>query len=532
MKFNFLTKVLAIALIVTGVVSCDKEFDELGSGVFGENPKDYTFSKISSDVVAYNYETGAVQSNNLGLNALGVYNNPAFGTNKASFVSQVELAVANPTFNNPSTITIDSVYLYVPYFNHVDETNTDTSVTKYILDSIRGSDTFNLKIYENGYYLRNFDGSGQLQTSQKYYSSQTTDFDAAIGNNNIALKEVPQFKFSSEAINLTYQKDGQTVIKSTLTPGMFLLLDKGINDYTYFKQKIFNAPSGSLTNNSAFKEYFRGLYFKAEASTGSTGTMASLNFATGYVRIIYHQDILPVPTSGDLTERKEMTLNLAGNTVNLFENDSKPEYTNALASANVTTGDERLYLKGQKGSVAVINLFTETGENSLANLRQKGWLINEANLIFYIDNTKLGEAPNPNRIYLYNLDDNSPIVDYYETSTSVNPKFNKLIYGGIIEKEVSTDTKFSKYKIRLTAHVNNIINNDSTNVRLGLSVTELITNTSTATLKNPTDLTNDKIPVTSVINPLGTILYGSKIPANDENYAKRIKLEIYYTKPD
>ena len=143
----------------------------------------------------------------------------------------------------------------------------------------------------------------------------------------------------------------------------------------------------------------------------------------------------------------------------------------------------------------------------------------------------MGNSPEPNRIYLYNLEDNTPIVDYFETSTSVNPKFNKLIYGGIAIKENTTDTKSSKYKIRLTAHVNNIINNDSTNVKLGLAVTELITNTASATLRNPTNTEIDRIPVTSVINPLGTILYGGvnspNVPA-----AKKMKLEIYYTKPN
>jgi hypothetical protein len=57
----------------------------------------------------------------------------------------------------------------------------------------------------------------------------------------------------------------------------------------------------------------------------------------------------------------------------------------------------------------------------------------------------------------------------------------------------------------------------------------LITNTAFATLKNPTNPEINRIPVTSVINPLGTILYGGvnspNIPA-----AKKMKLEIYYTK--
>jgi hypothetical protein len=34
------------------------------------------------------------------------------------------------------------------------------------------------------------------------------------------------------------------------------------------------------------------------------------------------------------------------------------------------------------------------------------------------------------------------------------------------------------------------------------------------------------------MNPLGTVLFGNNIPRVDPNYAKRLKLEIYYTKPN
>ncbi len=36
----------------------------------------------------------------------------------------------------------------------------------------------------------------------------------------------------------------------------------------------------------------------------------------------------------------------------------------------------------------------------------------------------------------------------------------------------------------------------------------------------------------SIVNPLGTVLYGSNIPPGDSDYDKRIKLQIYYTKPE
>jgi hypothetical protein len=40
------------------------------------------------------------------------------------------------------------------------------------------------------------------------------------------------------------------------------------------------------------------------------------------------------------------------------------------------------------------------------------------------------------------------------------------------------------------------------------------------------------IPVSSVMSPLGTVLYGTNISAGDVNAAKKLKLEIYFTKPN
>ena len=36
----------------------------------------------------------------------------------------------------------------------------------------------------------------------------------------------------------------------------------------------------------------------------------------------------------------------------------------------------------------------------------------------------------------------------------------------------------------------------------------------------------------SLLNPLGTILYGTNIAPGSSGYEKRLKLEIYYTKPN
>jgi hypothetical protein len=140
----------------------------------------------------------------------------------------------------------------------------------------------------------------------------------------------------------------------------------------------------------------------------------------------------------------------------------------------------------------------------------------------------------PNRITLYDYNNKRPILDYYSdnTTSGVSAKYNKLVYGGIIEKEVVTSGigKGIKYKVRITNHLRSLIkNNDSTNVKLGLIVTENIANVTNQSIKTPLSKFYDRVPTASVMNPRGTVLYGTSLNVPED---KRLKLEIYYTKPE
>jgi hypothetical protein len=73
-----------------------------------------------------------------------------------------------------------------------------------------------------------------------------------------------------------------------------------------------------------------------------------------------------------------------------------------------------------------------------------------------------------------------------------------------------------------------IKNADSTNVKLGVVVTESIGVASFNKLKTANSVFSI-VPTASVLNPLGTILYGGH-PAVPED--KRLRLEIIYTKPN
>lgn len=536
MKFNFLFKTFIIGLSILFFASCDKDFNELGSEIVGND--NYSLNKEAIDVVAYNQNIGVFRTSDLPVNSLGYYNNPVFGKTKASFVTQLQLVGSNPKFYRSSTnIIIDSVYLYVPYYSTFKSTDTNTGDSTYELDSIYGDKEIDLKVYESNYYLRDNDPATGFQEPQHYYSNQQSDFDSNIGtllnidNRNIQdstatadNSQNSKFVFSDKQIKI-YKNIGTTnvAVKERLAPGMLLSLRKD-----FFRQKIFNAPAGVLYNNNIFENYFRGLYFKVDNATSSVnqGTLAKLNFANGYIRIIYRDNTSDTDTA---LVRRSLDIKLGGHTVNLITSD----WSNPITSPNTTVGDNKLYLNGMGGSMSVIDLFAgTTGAAKLQDIKDNNWLVNEANLTFTIDNAAMGTvAPEPNRIYLYDLNNKRPLIDYYaDLTTSNSSKYNKYVHGGIIQKDAND--RGTTYKIKITNHIRNLILKDSTNVKLGLVVTEAITNPLNVNLFTPFNngsVTTKFVPAMSVVNPLGTILFGSNpsVPVG-----QRLKLEVYYTKPD
>lgn len=540
---KILIKRFFILCTFIAIASCDSNFNELGSDIIDDDIHHNNIQQLVSEVVAYDRPTGAVQANNMPMNMLGVYEPSTFNFGKtvASFVTQLELADEDPQFSNP---VIESVHLYVPYYSTLESTNSSTGVSTYTLDSIYGNPNSRIKlsIYENRFFLRTTNvGNGELET---YYSNDR-DLVDGVSTSSPRLNDGPSFQndlFGFSATEIERIVDGE--VEERLSPGMYLTLNK-----EFFQNKILNQPEGgNLFNNNVFKNYFRGLYFKVE-QVGSQNVMAMVRFGEGRIIIRYKDDRLQSNGNPVIPiERidKTLTINLQGNTINFFDNVYSTAFENAVTASDPNAGDSELYLKGGAGSMAIIKI---NRDDLLANLPQAvngtpNVLINEANLTFYIKNTNASQnaAEQPLRIYLYDLNNRRPVFDYFvdNSSNSSNPKLNKIVHGGIR----GSNSTGRGYRIRLTNHINNLVNKDSTNIMLGLVVTENINLTGLARLRNPfseTAIDNNgntysvpvkDVPVPSVFSPMGTILYGNNIPVNDPDYNKRLKLDIYYTKPN
>lgn len=567
MRASFL-KIFFFFAVVGLVVSCDKDYNEIGSGIVGEDH--FGFEVALMPVLAYNQFYGPVQTSkastsavDMPINALGYYNNSVFGKVKASFVTQLELDDPNPTIDLDLDPQIEKVELNIPYFATRTDVDDDGN-SLYELDSLQGSSKIKLSVFASGYYLRDFDPSTGFQEVQKYYSDQADDIAGAVIpgrlNNSSQEKQNDQFYFDpAEIVTYTTNDDGLQVVDERRSPEMRLQLR---NDY--FQEKLFSASAqGKLVTNNVFKEWCRGLYFKVEEAAGSPnqGSLAKMNFKQGTITVTYTEK--EDEDSDVRTDPKTLVLNLAGNTVNLFENEYNTNYLSQVTTPDLTNGDSRIWLKGGAGSMAVIKLFpspdtygydddndydtpddpnipnvlvsTPNGvPDELDELREKNWLINDASLSFFLDEDQMNpdvEQP-AYRLYLYDLKNKKRLVDYDFDVTTVSgaPQFNKFVHGGIYIKEKK------RYTIRLTNHIRNLVDRsiDSANVELGLVVTESISSTYNTKLKTAlpgTALSGsiDVVPGAATTSQRGVVLYGSNPAVIDE---KRLQLKIYYTKKE
>lgn len=419
----------------------------------------------------------------------------------------------------------------------LDNVDTDTinprqGATVYDIDSLIGNReaSFKVKVQELDYFLSTYDPSNNFETFLKYYSNDQVieNFTGKVlydGEVEINTEEIVIYKEDDPD---TDDVDESTQVKERLTPRLRIPIDKD-----YMQSKIIDMEGNiDLSNQDNFNLYFKGLFLSAYDF--SDPLLLILNYADASINIVYEYDRYnrndtTDDTSDDTIDREEkiFKLNLTGNQINILKQDPlSPEISKALNSNSEDL--KRVYLRGGEGIMMEIDLFDDgTGNDILGEIKSNGWLINEANLTMYIDKEAIdmsGGIIEPSRLFLYDIESKAPVVDYFiDQSQGQKPKDQKAVHSGLIE--IDEDRKGIKYKIRISEHVKNIIRNDSLNKKLALVVTSDITNAVNTELKNNDEL--EYIPISSVINPLGTILYGPN--PEPTNHDKRFRLELFYT---
>lgn len=569
-KNKIALQILTFGLIVISFIACDDDYATLESDVINDDvATNFDILSEQHDIIAYTKALGPVQTNDLEISTLGLYDD-LYGRTTSSFVAQLSPDFYDPDFGDDTTI--DSVVVTIPYFSYASDFDEEGN-TIYEIDSILPKgDTYapiKLSIFENGYFLRDFDPDAGFNESQAYYSNKSASsaemFETALQGEELTMLRGPQSSYLPdnpentitinenayilEGVDTDEDDDTDPQILEQQAPSIRVKLDPD-----YWQNKIIEKEGDPvLSNQNSFIDYFRGLYFKAEP-VNNDGSYLLLNTTDANVTIYFKYTNTTENDEGEdevETLTSTYTLSFGPNKVNFFENN----FTQPIPSGASETGDSRIYLKGGEGAVAGIKLFNgedlddspemntfESFKNTFVQTDEDGKfesskrLVNEANLVFYVDRNQLdmlNEDPDnePNRIYLYDVDNKTPLLDYFLDGTNSNvPSLSKYSHLGPLERQ-ETDNKGVRYKLRITEHINNLLLRDSTNVELGLAVS-LSVNIEESTIgsiqKKVQDTDEYTVPVSSLLTPRGTILHGN----NSEDETKRVYLEIYYTEPN
>ena len=557
-KNKIVIQILVFVFIALGFIACNEDFSSIESDVVnGDNATSFNVVEEQFDVITYTNKLGPVQTNNTILNTLGVYDDN-YGRVTSSLLTQLNLSSYNPDFGEE--VAIDSVVLTLPFFNSSESVDDNGSITYDVDSVINIGNRIKLHIFESNYFLRNFDPNNELNETQDFFSnmsaSSTEDIgvteiegeelvfvDHDLNDNQVIIDNIVEINANGFELK-GKDSEGNPFVLERQGPGIRIKLHP-----EFWKEKIIDQQGSEvLSNVSNFIEFFRGLYIKAEP-VENKGSLVFLNTAAQSSNITIYYSRLNTSTTEDTSDRENTTfqISLGPNRVNFFDNNFP-----SIVDGNDAIGDSRLFLKGGEGAIAKIKLFNGEdidGDNSVDNIFEQfkkefvetdsdgnfiesKRLINEANLVFYVDQGAVNADEEPNRLYIYDAVNQNALLDYFADASfnSAIPEVSIINHLGVLQRvDDEPNGKGIKYKMRITEHINNLLLRDSTNVELGLAVSLNVNLEQTGTQSTVQTPGNSdvRVPSSAVLNPRGTVLHGNV----SEDLAKRVQLEIFYTEP-
>jgi len=308
--------------------------------------------------------------------------------------------------------------------------------------------------------------------------------------------------------------DIDTIKAETSAPSIKFDLDK-----EFFRERFVEHDNrADFQNNGNFTRYFRGLYIDAE---GFDASLMNLRASNATMTIYYTFDRIVTESAGvdlngnGITGEVDVIVKTKQQQVYNFNGVRTGKYERSYAGSNIEpyllnpdteNGEAKLYVHGAAGSEVIIELMDE---ETLDFIKQQNLLINEANLVFYVDGEQ-GEVPE--RLFIYKDDYNSLISDFY------NFRFGPDIFGGTLEYDDEGNPE--RYKFRITDYVTSVIKGEEP-----VALSKLVLKNFVAT-DNLTETAFDTIVSNWNWIPKGVILHGN-LPADSD---KRVKLEIFYSK--
>lgn len=502
----------ALASFLGLIISCENDFTDIGSNVVSNTKFDT--NSIEIEVAIENSPLEKLQSDNitrqLNQYLLGVYASPDYEKLEASIVSQLGISTSlqvvdddDKTDTTTVVTKIDTVFLKIPY-----QVSLESGETAYKLDSVFGDVTqaFTLNIFRTNTYLNAFNPLDPTKANS--YNSNASfekigdplnaeldyQFSPNVNDTMIVIKR----RIFDDSVS---RRDTIKLSVSTANPIPVPFARIPLNKEKFKELFLDKYESTEFASQEAFNDYFRGVVLEA---TGNQGSVVSLNFnATNSdlrpsIEVYYtNTQVLNGKDEAVDTTYKSNSFPLSGFRVNTYKMENKTYPVN-----------NEIKIQGTAGSEGKIQLLDQATINEL---RSKEWLINDATLTVYI-NQSVDTTFAPFRLYLYeSLETATDTI-----TTQIKDALSEASFGGIggfLQRDDSG--KKLSYTFKITDYISDIVSGEITTIP-DLKVKVF----------NVTDLpTNSEVLTNFSWNPKAVTLYNNS-PINGD---KKPTLKISYT---
>ncbi|MDG2436872.1 MAG: DUF4270 family protein [Polaribacter sp.] len=247
-----------------------------------------------------------------------------------------------------------------------------------------------------------------------------------------------------------YSKDTIKYVTSTASgvPLPFAVIP--LNEDKFKEIFLDKYELSEFESQDAFNDYFRGVILEAK---GDEGSLISFNFSNTVpalnpsIEVYYTNTVLTKGQVIDTIQKNDSFL-FSGVRSAIYKMEEK-----------VYPVNNQIKLQGAAGSEVSIDLFGEDADSNgiadkIEELRNNNWLINDASLTFYI-NQSVDTTAIPSRLYMYRIvtDSSSPTG-----FSQIKDTYSETTFGGNLERD--DNGRAEKYTFRITDYISDVISGE------------------------------------------------------------------------
>ena len=412
-----MVRALFVAVLAIFFAGCEEEPNELGLNI---QPGDNDLEVQTMDTLtleAHSTRLDSIRSDETEFSLLGSYFDPVFGISTASFYTSFVLSNADHDFgSNP---VADSIILSLPYKNHYGDTVTQQ----------------NLEIYEL---------SEKIIGDSIYYSTNNFDHKNQELSSNYSFTPNP--------------KDSVLVDTTAMAPHIRIKLDHSL------AEKLITATDEQMGDIDEFKDFFKGLYVKANpVDNPGTGSISYLGLTSSLSKLTlyYHNDSID-------STAFNYTVNTGTARVNHFNHygyqEASPDFKQQVLQGDSTLGNQKVFLQAMAGVNAELRIpHAESLNEKIA--------INDAMLYLPAEENELFDHPDKLNLFIRTADGNlTTLPDYNE---------GEAYFSGYY------DNKNSRYRFRITRYLQSMIKGEQETKELFINIPQSMTKANRLILKGP-----------------------------------------------